>query len=233
MAEMALGYGSEYQLLRFLGHHRNFLNTEISKVLNTKEQIYWLDYPVKIERLSLDGELKDVECFVNESISKKWNEYWPSRGNSQNWDGIFKINDTWYFVEAKAHESEVYNSCGAKSDSAIKKIKKAFDETVAFVKATKSSEHWLSKDFKSYQLANRLAFINFCRKNGINAKLVYISFINGYDKPGTSGKLNVTSKEKWQEIWENEYADLGISAENIKEILHHVYIDCNSTSLNF
>lgn len=32
MAEMALGYGSEYQLLRFLGHHRNLLNNEISKI---------------------------------------------------------------------------------------------------------------------------------------------------------------------------------------------------------
>ena len=178
-------------------------------------------------------ETLQVECFGNESISKKWKEYWPSSGNSQNWDGIFKINDTWYFVEAKAHESELNSSCGATSDSSIEKIKKAFDETVALVKATKNSEYWLSKDFKSYQLANRLAFINFCSKNGINAKLVYISFINGYDKPGASEKLNVTSKEKWQEIWENEYADLGISAENIKEILHHVYIDCNSTSLNF
>ena len=26
MAEMGLGYGSEFQLLRFLGHHRNELN---------------------------------------------------------------------------------------------------------------------------------------------------------------------------------------------------------------
>lgn len=49
MAEMALGYGSEYQLLRFLGHHRNFLNNEISEVLNTEEQIYWLDFPFNYE----------------------------------------------------------------------------------------------------------------------------------------------------------------------------------------
>ena len=26
MAEMGLGYGSEFQLLRFLGHHRDELN---------------------------------------------------------------------------------------------------------------------------------------------------------------------------------------------------------------
>lgn len=230
MAEMALGYGSEYQLLRFLGHHRNFLNNEISEVLNTEEQIYWLDYPPNYERLSLDGEFKDIECFQNESISNKWKNYWPPRGNSQNWDGVFKINETWYFVEAKAHVSEVESSCGA-SDESKKIIKNAFEETIKLVKATKTAEYWISKDCKSYQLANRLAFINFCKKNGIKAKLVYISFINGYDKPDTSGKLNVTSKAKWQEIWENEYADLGISAENIEGILYQVYIDCTFKGL--
>ena len=138
MAEMALGYGSEYQLLRFLGHHRNFLNKEISKVLNTKDQIYWLDYPSNFERLSLDGEFKDIECFQDNAIAEKWKIYWPSRGNSQNWDGIFKIKDTWYFVEAKAHISEVESSCGA-SDESKKIIKNAFAETIKLVKATKKS----------------------------------------------------------------------------------------------
>ena len=36
MAEMALGYGSEYQLLRFLGHHRIELDKEIKKVLGVE-----------------------------------------------------------------------------------------------------------------------------------------------------------------------------------------------------
>ena len=40
MAEMALGYGSEYQLFRFLGHHRNFLNKEIAKVITPNGEIY-------------------------------------------------------------------------------------------------------------------------------------------------------------------------------------------------
>ena len=42
---MALGYGSEYQLLRYLGHHRNYLNDEIRKVIG-EGPIMWLDYPI-------------------------------------------------------------------------------------------------------------------------------------------------------------------------------------------
>lgn len=49
MAEMAIGYGSEYQLLRYLGHHRNFLNGEINKVIGSGG-IEWLDYPVDFNR---------------------------------------------------------------------------------------------------------------------------------------------------------------------------------------
>lgn len=231
MAEMALGYGSEYQLFRFLGHHRNFLNKEIAKVITPNGEIYWLDYPSNYDRLSLDGELKDVECFENKNISEHWKSYWPPSGNSQCWDGIFKVNDTWYFVEAKAHASEVKSSCGATFDSSKVIIKKAFDETISLVKSTKTSDYWISKNCKSYQLANRLAFINFCNKNQINAKLVYISFINGYDKPGTYGSLSVKSKDEWNNIWEEEYKDLGISREQINRILFHVYIDCSSKEL--
>ena len=39
MAEMAIGYGSEYQLLRYLGHHRRFLFQKIKDVIHTQEEI--------------------------------------------------------------------------------------------------------------------------------------------------------------------------------------------------
>ncbi len=226
MAEMALGYGSEYQLFRFLGHHRNFLNHEISNALNTDKSINWLDYPCNLKRLSLDGEFKDVDCFNNEDVKKKWSEYWPATGNSQNWDGVFTIEDTWYFVEAKAHESEVESLCRAVSEKSLRIINKAFSETIQFLHAEKTAEEWMSEKCKSYQLANRLAFINFCKKNGIKTKLLYINFINGYHKPETNEDLGVKNKEEWISIWNREYSDLGISTEAIKEMLYHVYIDC-------
>ena len=46
MAEMALGYGSEYQLLRYLGHHRNFLDSKIKEATKSDSPIEWMDYPV-------------------------------------------------------------------------------------------------------------------------------------------------------------------------------------------
>lgn len=228
---MALGYGSEYQLLRFLGHHRKYLDNEILKSLNKKNvRLEWFDYPTDTTTSSLDKELEGIECFEKEPnydfIKSEWKKFWPQKGKSQNWDGIFKINDEWYFVEAKAHKDEVKSSCGSSSEDSLTKIKNAFTQTIKKFNAQSTPDFWVSKENKAYQFVNRLAFIVFCEKIGIKARLVYINFINGYDKPGTHGKMSVPDENTWKEIWDEEYKMLGLSEETLQEVLFHVYIDC-------
>lgn len=223
MAEMAIGYGSEYQLLRYLGHHRNYFYEEIKKVTKSSSTIDWFDYPVALERLSRDGELKGVECFNklnNEEIKNNWKKFWPTTGNSHNWDGIFIQDDTWYFVEAKANLEEAKQRCHA-GTSSRDKIKKAF---TTVTKNEDISQLWIDSDY--YQLANRLAFISFCKSVGIKAKLLYISFINGYD---VNPRKNVSNVKKWEECWNNEYAGLKLDGEleHLKEMVLHLYIDCH------
>ena len=226
-SEMALGYGSEYQLLRFLGYHRNYLNKTILTALNlpVTTNINWLDYPINLDRKSLDGELKDIECFQELSnfkeIEQAWKEFWPNTGSAQNWDGIFKIDDTWYFVEAKAHEEEIHSSTKANSKSK-ELISKTFQKYCS--EFSSKTETWINSD--SYQLANRIAFIQFCKNNGIKAKLVYISFINGYEKTGNSKSIH--SEEEWKTIWDKEYKELGLDIEKLNSILTNVYIDCKN-----
>ncbi len=227
MAEMALSYGSEYQLLRFLGHHRIELDKEIKKVLNTEEAIYWFDYPKSDKRLSQDSEWKGIDCFKkNEAnfseIESAWKKFWPQSGNSINWDGIFKCGDTYYFVEAKAHEDELKSSCDARKEESRKQIKAAFEKTIKWLKCESDEDSWIGS--KNYQLANRLAFICFCECNGRKARLVYINFINGYRAPVKD--LSIANKEEWQEIWEKKYAELKLTEDKLKNKLYHVYINC-------
>ena len=221
MAEMRIGYGSEYQLLRYLGHHRNYLYKEICRVIGRGE-IEWLDYPVDLLRDSRDGELKHVNCFERlpnyVEINKQWKDFWPQSGNAHNWDGVFIKDGIWYFVEAKANLEEANQKCKAESKKSIDKIIKAFEETCG--------NRQLAQDWQSsncYQLANRLAFIHFCKMMGIEAKLLYISFINGYD---SNPKKNVDSKEEWEKQWFFEYSELKLTKELTSNI-YHVYIDCH------
>ena len=79
MAEMAIGYGSEYQLLRYLGHHRRFLFQKIKDVIHTQEEIEWIDYPVdeKLCYISfLNGYKKTPRLNVGNvsDWEKIWNE---------------------------------------------------------------------------------------------------------------------------------------------------------------
>ena len=221
MAEMKIGYGSEYQLLRYLGHHRNYLFEEIRKVIGEGE-IEWLDYPNDLKRDSRDGELKGIECFKRlqnyKEIVEKWRTFWPQSGNSHNWDGIFIQNGIWYFVEAKANLEEANQQCNAKSIDSIETIIKAFERTC---KNRKLAELWQMSD--CYQLANRLTFVHFCETVGIEARLLYISFINGYDP---NPNRNVTSEKEWEYKWKEEYHELRLSSE-FKSNINHVYIDCH------
>ena len=181
MAEMGLGYGSEFQLMRFLGHHREELDKSIQEATGRSEQVYWFDFPYDENRLSGDGERKGIECFDKldnfDIIKKKWRDFWPQRGTAMNWDGIFKIGDTWFFVEAKAHKEESFQPCTASAKESRETINTAFGKTQQWLKAD-TSKDWINTN--CYQLANRLAFMYFCHQCGIKAKLLYIGFINGY-----------------------------------------------------
>lgn len=235
MAEMGLGYGSEYQLLRYLGHHRQELNKTIKENTRLKGELFWLDFPKNRENLSLDGEYKGVDFFKDgiekeklENLKYNWSKYWSSTGNSQNWDGVILHKDgnkeEWVIVEAKAHLKEIESHTKSATNQ---NIQKAFTDTKERFNII--SDNWFGK---YYQLANRLAFINFLLDNNISASLLYVYFINGYDKRQLIDgiKTNVENKsvktqKEWEEIIEKEYICLGIS-DKAKQYISNIFIDC-------
>ncbi len=244
MAEMGLGYGSEYHLLRYLGHHRNELNNIIKANTRLIGDLMWLDYPKDLKRMSLDGEYTGLK-FLNDpifddifsydqiqSLKAGWKDYWPTRGSQQNLDGIiiskYKNHIELIIVEAKAHLREIRSNTESASNE---KIEKAFKETQNNLNI--SNNNWFGKH---YQLANRLALINYLKNNEakveINASLLYIYFLNGYDKRQLCGRKitaienkSVENQEDWEKIIKNEYIDLGISNIANQYILK-VFINC-------
>lgn len=237
MAEMALGYGSEYQLLRYLGHHRIFLDSKIKDATKSDSPIEWMDYPVSTIRHSLDGEYKGIEFFAHhkdtqnivKSIQDEWKKFWPQTGSAQNWDGIFWQDNILYLVEAKAHLDEMKSTkgTGAKGDGS----KKIIDAFYLTCKDTELAEKWAKSRY--YQLANRLAFVYFCNnKINIKAKLCYIYFINGF-KNGyiQEMKCNVESVSVFKQAIEEEFEELKINHnEELKRyILDPIFIDAFSS----
>jgi len=236
MGKMGLGYGSEYQLLRFLGHHRQTLDSLILKNTKINEDLEydmeWLDFPFpKDKNGSFDDEYKGIDFLppkVIYQIKDNWVNYWPVGGNPQNWDAVIycspivpnsTLKEKWIIVEAKAHLDEIGPGEGTGAKEASRKIiEKAFEATQKRFNI-KTQNSWLEK---YYQFANRLAFVNFMLDNEIECSFLNIYFINGWSN---DPQKNVTSAEMWKEKIQDEYMYLGINDE-AKKYISEIFVEC-------
>ncbi len=181
MGQMALGYGSEFHLLRWLGRHRNEFDKRIKSLLKT-DNITWLDFNFSTCEIP-DKELVGIEFLKNElnykKLLKTWKTEWPQTGRQMNWDlvGYTKQNNKkiWILVEAKAHLGEIEQDCNATSVDSIEKIKNALLKTAKNygIKVTENKP-WTKK---YYQFANRIYILDLLKRNGFNSKLINIYFV--------------------------------------------------------
>lgn len=232
MTQIGYGYGSEYQLLRFLGHHRQQLENIISKEIGQGKFVWEdFDYANPKQVVSGDKELMGLsfleKLFPKQypSIRKAFEEYGINRSNSwQSWDAIFTHNGILYLVEAKAYIDELSSGKEEHGGSSKEKILKFFKEQLQDLPVNRV---WLRE---YYQLANRLATASFLNKHGIKTKVLYIYFINGYRKRvaekvnGKEEKLFETvnknaSKEQFETAIEKEMKTLGIDHASISSLL--------------
>jgi len=201
MGKMALGYGSEFHLLRWTSRHRNEFDTRIKKLLNI-DNIFWLDFDFDKGKTIPDKELIGLSFLKNEpyynEVLSQWKSEWPQTGNSMNWDLVgYTIQNsikTWILIEAKAHIGELNQSCGA-STSSLTTINNALLKTANNNGINITANNPWTKNY--YQLANRLYILDLLNRFNINAKLLNIYFI---------GDLNSKTRKSPQDedSWKSE-----------------------------
>ena len=230
MAQIGYGYGSEWQLLRFLGHHRDALNNAISEQTGIKGDFHWLDFGFAnwTKSISGDKEIKGIsflkELIKNDALYQKIKTEYKSYGigniaNWQSWDAILVVDKDIYLIEAKAHKAELVSDKenGGKSyDNILKYMKEQLPDFPV-------SEEWM-KDY--YQLANRLATTALLNKHlnkeGITVKTMGIYFVNGYEKENKNA-----SKEDFEEAIAKELETLNLKDKDLSNLLTKpVFIDC-------
>lgn len=221
---MGLGYGSEFHLLRMLGRHRNSLNDKILTELNYRDKnIEWIDFKFDAKQFIPDQEYVGIEFLKSlkdySTIESKWKSFWPNKNKSQNWDAIGKIGDEWLLVEAKAHAEEINSNTHA-SVKSKKKIQDKFKE-LHLKLSINTSNDWTQN---YYQKANRILFLDFLKQNGINAKLVFIYFLNGYKQNGI--QQGIEKVKEWQRVIDEQDNYLGISGNKmLKSMIINVFVD--------
>jgi len=220
MGKMALGYGSEFHLLRWTGRHRNKFDNRIKQLLNI-DNVTWLDFDFSNSKIEPDNELEGLSFLEKEkgyqAVISQWKEEWPQRGKSMNWDLVgYTVKDnvkTWILIEAKAHIGELKKGSSATDDSLIK-IGKALTKTAFNVGTTILEKSPWTK--KYYQLANRIYVLDLLKRSEINAKLVNIYFTG--DKI-FKNRISPKDKKHWKVEIDKMKKYLNIEKINSVDIL--------------
>ena len=225
MGKMALGYGSEFHLLRWLGRHRIEFNKRIKNTIGV-DNITWLDFNFDKTNEIPDKELIGLEFLENEpefnKLLNSWKNEWPQSGNSMNWDLIgYTINKnikTWILIEAKAHLGEIQQSCGASSIKSKEKIKNALSNTAKNNGIIiKKDKPWTNK---FYQFANRIYVLDLLKRNGINAKLINIYFVGDMISRNRKSPRN---KEEWKPKIDEMKNYLSVENSNLE--IYELFLD--------
>ncbi|MDP8235142.1 MAG: hypothetical protein P9M08_02035 [Candidatus Erginobacter occultus] len=197
MSKIGYGYGSEWHLLRYLGRHRERLNESVLNTIDA-ESINWLDFKFSLNGKWTDREFTGVDFVKDQQLSADWREFWPQRGNAQNWDAIAKIEcvtgTEWLLVEAKSHTKEVITKCTAKLKGGRRKIVETLNEVKRNLEVPDQAD-WLEP---YYQFCNRIAALYFLHNHGVRARLMFIYFTGDHMKQKTC--YCPVSNEGWQDV---------------------------------
>ena len=139
--------------------------------------------------------------------------FWPLLGPQ--WDALGRGSaGTVVLVEAKAHERELVSICQASPES-LALITRSLAETKVAIGARADAD-WLTG---YYQYANRIAHLQFLRKHGVPAALVFVYFTNDAEMSGPR------SRDGWQAGLRAAHEHLGLNVDENSMGVVSVYID--------
>ena len=147
-------------------------------------------------------------------LAEELKAFWPARGPQ--WDalGVTSSGDV-LLIEAKAHIAEMCSPGTAAGPASRARIEQALDEVALRLGARADRAAW-SMHF--YQLANRIAHLDFLRRRGVRAWLVLVNFLGDTDMNGP------TTEEAWDAAYAVAFHVMGLRREHpLNRYILHVY----------
>jgi len=197
---------------------KEVIDIDLTNWLKTKTEVIWTS-PIKDDDYA---EYRDEDFLkklkITDRIIYPLKEFWPKNGPQ--WDALGIDNQSVFIVEAKANLPEIVSSpCGAGTVSRSQIID-SFSELKEYL-GINDTVDWTGK---FYQYTNRLAHLYYLRvRNGINAYLLFIYFINDKTVNGP------TSIEKWEGAIETMENYLGLGKKHkLKKYIREIFADVST-----
>lgn len=141
-----------------------------------------------------------LERLSVERLAAQLEGFWPGRGPQ--WDALARLDGGGVvLVEAKAHVAEMCSPGSAAGPASLARIEAALAEVADRLGARADRAPW-SVHF--YQLANRLAHLDFLRRNGVQAWLALVNFTGDVEMNGPA------SGEAWEAAYEVAFHVMGL-----------------------
>jgi hypothetical protein len=199
------GYGSEDHLRQLIEQQPFPLAVALAKAARLDhDQIEWLPFPRNAQ--GKEREFQGISFLppdTRKALTDAWRRFWPQKGRKQSWDAIARSGDTLLLVEAKANEPE-FCSPGSRSEGEPRKqIERSLNRTKRGLGVHRHFS-WIDS---YYQYANRLAILDFLRRNEIDARLVFIYFAGARFPDDTPCPA---SEAEWKRLIEARRLTLGL-----------------------
>lgn len=141
--------------------------------------------------LGLLGQLHLADALQN---------FWPARGPQ--WDALGKTDTgAVVLVEAKSRIAELFSPATAVGEAARLKLDVVFEDLAIRLKASERRVPW-TEHF--YHFASRLAYLDFLRRQGVEAWLVLVNFVGDTEMHGPS------SDEAWDAAYQVVWHVMGL-----------------------
>jgi len=209
-------HGSLKNLQVAINVKKQYLDTEISKVIRKQMNIDWKS-PQKIDKYA---EYRDEDFLrrlgILNKIKYSLNDFWPNNGPQ--WDALGISDDEIILVEAKANISEMVSpGTDAKNPKSISKIRNSLDEVKKYLNISNGID-WTGT---FYQYVNRIAHLYYLReKNQIKAHLLFIYFINDVTVYGPK------TRDEWLGAIKTMECYLGLDKKHkLRKYIHDIFID--------
>lgn len=208
IAQLEAPTGTMKWIQRLADRHSSQLESAFQgmKLLAPGGRLHWLS-PRRDDHWAEYRDESFLVQIARPDLVPRLADFWPKRGPQ--WHALAAGAGRIFLIECKSNENEMMSSCTA-SPPARDQIAKSMEEVKKEFAAPESAD-WMDG---YYQQASRLAHMQFLRRYGIDAWMVFIYFTHDYTSQGGH------TAESWTPHARNVAKHLGLGGKRVGNVVN-------------